>query len=66
MANQEGENNILQILDMKDEATQKIWTDQLGRFPKKTSKGCQYMMVLTESESNAILVEAMKIERQEK
>jgi hypothetical protein len=45
---------------MKDEAAQKIWTDQLGHFPKKSSKGCQYMMVLMESESNAILVEAMK------
>jgi hypothetical protein len=51
---------FFKILDMKDEATQKIWTDQPGRFPKKSSKGCQYMMVLTESESNAILVEAMK------
>ncbi len=51
---------FFKILDMKDEATQKIWTDQPGCFPKKSSKGCQYMMVLTESESNAILVEAMK------
>jgi hypothetical protein len=51
---------FFKILDMKDEATQKIWTDQPGRFPKKSSKGCQYMMVLTESESDAILVEAMK------
>jgi hypothetical protein len=45
---------------MKDEATQKIWTDQPSHFPKKSSKGCQYMMVLTESESNAIPVKAMK------
>jgi hypothetical protein len=51
---------FFKILDMKDEATQKIWTDQPGHFPKKSSKGCQYMMVLTESESNAFLVEAMK------
>ncbi len=51
---------FFKILDMKDEAMQKIWTDQPGRFPKKSSKGCQYLMVLTESESNAILVEAMK------
>jgi hypothetical protein len=48
------------ILDMEDEATQKIWTDQPGRFTKKSMKGGQYMMVLTESESNAILVEPMK------
>jgi hypothetical protein len=51
---------FFKILDMKDEATQKIWTDQPGHFPKKSSKGSQYMMVLTESESNAIFVEAMK------
>jgi hypothetical protein len=45
---------------MKDEATQKIWTDQPGCFPKKSSKGSQYIIVLMESESDAILVEAIK------
>ena len=45
---------------MEDEATQKIWTDQPGRFPKRSMKGSQYMMVLTESDSDAILVEPMK------
>jgi hypothetical protein len=45
---------------MEDKATQKIWTDQPERFPKKSMKGSQYMMVLTESESDAILVESMK------
>jgi hypothetical protein len=48
------------ILDMEDEATQKVWTDQPGRFPKKSMKGSQYMMVFMESENNAILVESMK------
>ena len=48
------------ILDMEDEATHKIRTSQPGRFPKKSIKGSQYMMVLLESESNAILVEPMK------
>ena len=51
---------FIKILDMEDEATQKIWTDQPGRFPKKSMKGSQYMMVLTESDSDAILVEPMK------
>jgi hypothetical protein len=27
------------VLDLADEATQKIWLDQPGRFPKKSSKG---------------------------
>jgi hypothetical protein len=39
MANQEGETIFFKILDMKDEAMQKIWTDQPGHFPKKSSKG---------------------------
>jgi hypothetical protein len=45
---------------MEDKATQKMWTYQTGRFPKKSSKGNQYIMVLTESDSDAILVKPMK------
>jgi hypothetical protein len=45
---------------MEDEATPKIYTDQPGRFPKKSSRGNQYIMVLAEVDSNAILVEPMK------
>jgi hypothetical protein len=30
---------FFKVLDMMDEAMQKIWTDQPGRFPKKSSKG---------------------------
>ncbi len=37
-----------------------MYTDQTGRFPKKSSQGNQYIMVLIELDSNAILVEAMK------
>jgi hypothetical protein len=48
------------ILDLEDAATQKIWTDQTGTFPKKSRKGNQYIMVLTKSDSDIILVEAMK------
>ena len=45
---------------MKDEAIRKIFTDQTGRFPKKTSCGNQYIMVLINVDSDAILVEPMK------
>ncbi len=38
----------------------KIYTNQTGRFPKKSRLGNQYIMVLTESDSDAILVESMK------
>jgi hypothetical protein len=48
------------ILDLEDAATQKIWTDQTGKFSKKSRKGNQYIMVLIESDSGVILVEAMK------
>jgi hypothetical protein len=48
------------VLDMNDEAAQKIYTDQPERFPKKSSRGNQYIMVLTEVDSNAILGEPMK------
>ena len=48
------------ILDLADEATKKIWLDQPGWFSKKSSKGNQYIMVLTESNSDVILVGAMK------
>jgi hypothetical protein len=51
---------FIHVVDMEDKATQKMWTDQTGRFPKKSSKGNQYIMVLTESDSGAILVEPMK------
>jgi hypothetical protein len=57
---QKGQTIFYCILDLEDAATQKIWTDQTGKFPKKSRKGNQYIMVLTESDSDVILVEAMK------
>jgi hypothetical protein len=35
-------------------------TNQTGKFPKKSSRGYQYIMVLLKIDSNAILVKAMK------
>jgi hypothetical protein len=51
---------FIRVLDMEDEATQKIFTDQPGRFPKKLSYGNQYIMPLTKINSNAILIKPMK------
>jgi hypothetical protein len=45
---------------VNEEAAQKIYTDQPGRFPKKSSRGNQYIMVLTNVDSDAILVQLMK------
>jgi hypothetical protein len=51
---------FIHILDMEDKATQKIFTDQPGHFPRKSSCGNQYIMVLTEIDGDAILIEPMK------
>ncbi len=48
------------IYDLKDEAQLKMYTNQTRQFPKKSSRGHQYIMVLIELDSNAILEEAMK------
>jgi hypothetical protein len=50
----------MQTSDLNDKVECLIYTDQTGRFPKKSSIGNQYIMVLIEIDSNAILVEAMK------
>ncbi len=54
-------NIFVQIYSVEgDEAILKMYTDQTGRFPKKSSQENQYVMVLVELDSNAILVEGMK------
>ncbi len=50
---------FIHVLDMEEEATQKIFTNQPGRFPKKSSHGNQYIMVLTKINSDPILIEPM-------
>ena len=52
--------SVLMTFDLSDEAQQLMYTNQTGKFPKKSSKGNHYIMVLIEIDSNAILVEAMK------
>ena len=42
--------------DLQDDFQQKMYTDQTGRFPTKSSRGYQYVMVLVELDSDAILV----------
>ncbi len=45
---------------MRDKAIRKIFTDQTRCFPKNSSHGNQYIMVLIDVNSDAILVELMK------
>jgi hypothetical protein len=51
---------ILRVFDLSNEAQRLMYTNQTGKFPKKSSKGNHYIMVLIEIDSNAILVEARK------
>jgi hypothetical protein len=50
----------MKIYDLKDKAQLKMYTDQTGKFPQKSSCGNQYIMVVTGLDSNAILVGGMK------
>jgi hypothetical protein len=52
--------SILRIFDLSDKAQWLVYTDQTCKFPKKSSKGNHYIMVLIEIDINYILVEAMK------
>ncbi len=44
---------------MEDEAIQKIFTNQPGRFPKKSDHGNQYIMILIKINNNTILIKPM-------
>ena len=54
-------NIFVQVYNVKqDDAILKMYTNQTGQIPKKSSQGNQHVMVLVELDSNAILVEGMK------
>ena len=46
--------------DLQDNFQQKMYTDQTARFPTKSSRGYQYIMVLVELDSDTIMVTPMK------
>ena len=47
------------IYNLQSEMDRKMYTDQTGKFPVTSYKGKQYVMVLHETSSNAILVEGL-------
>ncbi len=51
---------LICIICVLKEATSKLSTDQSGQIPKKSQQGYEYIMMLYEYDSNAILVEPMK------
>ena len=48
------------VYNLQDEVERKMYTDQTGKFPTKSYRGMQYIMVLIEMDSNSILVETMR------
>jgi hypothetical protein len=58
--NEQHHSIYFKIYDAEEEAAQKIHSNQTGQFLKKSSRGNQYIMVLCDINSNAILVAAMK------
>ena len=46
--------------DLQDEMDRKIFTDQTGKFPVTSYRGMRYVMVLYETTTSNILVEAMR------
>jgi hypothetical protein len=51
---------LFKIYNLKDKAQHKMYTNHSEKFPKKSSLGHQYIMVIIGMDSNAILVAAMK------
>ena len=51
---------MVKLVDIQDEPRQTVYTDQTGKFPTKSSKGNQYIMVIAELDSDAILFEPVK------
>ena len=48
------------MIDLEDELEATICTDQMGRFPFRSSRGKQCIVVMCEIDSGAILVESMR------
>ena len=56
----EGGMIFTKVFNLRDKVQRTIFTDQTGKFPVKSYRGYQYVMVLYDSQSNAILVEPMR------
>ena len=53
-------NKSITVIPQIHKITNKIYTDQTGKFPHKSSKGKQYVMVAYLYKANAILAEPLK------
>lgn len=51
---------MIKVFGLDDLFSAKIYTDQTGKFPVRSSQGNLYLMVLAEVDSDVIMVEAMR------
>ena len=51
---------FIKVIAIEEEGNATMFLDQTGCFPKKSSRGNQYIMVLAHPDSNGILQEPMK------
>ena len=51
---------FVRVVDLQDEFQEKIYTNQTGKFPVRSSQGNQYLMILCKMDSDAILFEPMR------
>ena len=50
---------FVKIIDLQVKFQQRVYLDQTGKFSTTSSQGNQYIMVLAEMDSNAIMQEPM-------
>ena len=48
------------VYNLGEEMHQKLYSDQTGRFPVTSYRGMQYIMVMYDLDSNAVLVEPLR------
>ena len=51
---------MVKVFGTNDELAMRVFAEQMGRFPKTSSRGNQYIMVLCEIDSGGILVEPLQ------
>ena len=51
---------FVRVIDLQDELQEKIYTNQTGKFPVRSSQGNQYVMIMCEMDSDAILFEPIQ------
>ena len=51
---------FIKLVDFEDALHNKIFSDQTGTFPYRSSQGMRYVMVVLECDTNYIMVEGMR------